>query len=262
MMSGQDPIESYLDRLVEVLRGPGKEVRRALAESEDHLREAEAGELASGRNSEAAAAAAITRFGTPEEVARRYDLMRRVATPGQIVAQAIMSLVLVGSIILISIGVSGLVAGVGAAGLGPEFIAGDQPGVAYTPERCADFLEFHPEATTCEAAAVAHHLDETVGYRLTAGVLGLILLAVWWLTKRGARGRFGPWAIPVSFVPIATTASFAAATVVLGLLGAGQLLTSGVDTGAGYMLSAAAVSLAATGMFGTWLIRTLRSPAG
>lgn len=260
MMMGQDPIDAYLDRLIETLRGPGHEVRRALTESEDHLREAEAAELAAGKEPEEAARAAIARFGTPEEVARRYDLMRGLAAPGQILAQAIMSLALVGSIILISIGLSGIVAAGGAAALGPKFIAGDQPGISYTPERCADFMAFHPEASTCEQAAVAHHLDETVGYRLTAGVLGLILLVVWWLTWRGARNRLGPKAIPASFVPIATTASFAAASVVLGFLGTGQWLTSGVETGAGYMLSAAAVSLVATVVFGAWLVRTLRSP--
>ena len=257
-MSEHDPIDLYLDRLAEVLHGPGSEIRRALAESEDHLREAEAAGLRSGMSSEVASTTAIQRFGTVEEVAGRYELLRVLASPAQLAAQALLSLALVGSFVLIGIGLSGVLAAGSAAWFGEQFIAGDLPGVTYTPERCADYLEYYPDAGSCEQAAVAHHFDETVGYRMDAGVLGLLVLFGWWIARRSSKRWAGPSAIPDVFVPLATTVLFAGAAVTLGGLGVIQLASTGGDSGAGSFLTAGAVSLLAVVIFGTWLLRSLR----
>jgi HAAS len=260
-MAERDAIEIYLDELVELLDGPGVEVRRMLAESEDHLREAETAGIDAGMTSQQAALAAIDRFGTPREVAERYKLMRVMATPGQVLAQVALSLALVGSFVLIGIGLSGALAAGGAAVLGPSFISGDAPGVTYTPDRCDDFMGFHPEADTCAEAAVLHHLDETVGTRADAGILGLLLLAGWLLARRAARKSAGPRVIPEVFVPLTATALFAAAAILLGGLGTVQWLSSGTGTGAGYFLTAGVVSLIATLGFGLWSLRRLQ-PGG
>jgi hypothetical protein len=258
MIPDNDPIEAYLDQLAGILNGPGHEIRRALAESEDHLRESEQNFLLEGSTREEAPHLAIERFGTADEVARRYDLMRMAASPGQLILQSVLALTRVGAFVLISIGISGIFAAVAASAFGPDFIAGDSPGVVYSPERCADFFEFHPDAATCADAAVAHHLDETIGYRISAGILGLVVLFGWWLLRRLTRESIGPRTIPSVFEPIAATSLFAAATILLGGFGLMQLASSGSQTGAGSLITAAIVSLLALIIFSSWMFRDLR----
>jgi hypothetical protein len=78
--------------------------------------------------------------------------------------------VLLGGVGLTAIGVSGLLAeGMGAL-VGERFVSGDPPGVSYTPDRCADFFEYAPQARTCEEAATIHHFGEVVTYRVAAGI--------------------------------------------------------------------------------------------
>lgn len=263
MIRDNDPIELYLDQLVEEMHGPGKEIRRALAETEDHLRQAEMEALEAGMPSLEAARIAIGKFGSPRVVASRYDLLRTLASPRQTALQAFLALMLVGSFIFIGIGLSGVAAAAGAAIYGPGFIAGDPPGVVYTAERCADFFEFHPEAGTCQEAAIAHHLDETVGYRLSTGVLGVLALAGWWSLKTIlGRRRFGPPTIPPLFVPVSTLILFTAAFILLGGLGTMILVSSGLGSGAGAFISAAAVSLVAAIGFGTWVLRSFHKRTG
>jgi hypothetical protein len=260
MIRDSDPIELYLDQLVEEMHGPGKEIRRALAETEDHLREAQREAMEAGIPPLEAARVAIENFGSPRIVASRYDLLRTLASPRQTALQAFLALLLVGSFVFIGIGISGLAAAVGAVIYGPGFIAGDPPGVVYTAERCADFFEFHPETTTCGEAAIAHHLDETVGYRLDTGVVGVLALAGWWLLKTIAGRRTdGPPTIPPFFVPVATLILFTAAFIFLGGLGTMLLVSSGLGSGAGAFISAAVVSLLAAVGFGTWVLRSFRN---
>jgi hypothetical protein len=260
-MAGDDLIEAYLDRLVELLRGPGDHVRRALAESEDHLRRSQAQQVAAGLSEEEAARVAIDRFGDVEQVAGRYNTDRVLASPVQVAVQVLLALALAGSITLVAIGLSGVVAGIGGAAFGHAFIAGDQPGVTYTAERCAEYRAIYPEAPTCEQAALDDHYDETVYNRIAGGVLGLLVLGGWWVASRLAQGQVGPSVIPRSFVPIALTTLFAAAAAVLGGIGVLQWLFAGSNSGAGSLLSAGIVSGVAFLAFGAWLVMTLRSEA-
>src|SRR5947208_11740742 len=154
----------------------------------------------------------------------------------------------------VSIGVSGAVAAGMEAAFGAGFVAGDLPGVTYTPDRCADLKEYAPSATTCEEAAALHHADETVTYRIAAGVLGLILLGLWALVRR--RGALGPGRLPDGLVAGAGCAPFG--VVGLALLAQGlELLALGPSSGEGADLSAAIVSLVIAVLFGRSLYRTL-----
>lgn len=120
----------------------------------------------------------------------------------------------------IAIGVSGLVAaGMGVA-FGESFVGGAPPGMAYTSERCADFLRLAPGSADCDAAAAAHHFEETVAYRLFAGVLGLLLLGVTLLARRATRDRDLSAPLPPSLAPGIGAAAFGGATVLLGGSGA------------------------------------------
>jgi hypothetical protein len=157
----------------------------------------------------------------------------------------------------ISIGLSGVVAAGMQAAFGAGFVAGDIPGVTYTPNRCADLQEYAPPGTSCDAAAALHHADETITYRLAAGVLGLLLLALWALLRRSDARRAGQ--LPAGLVAGAGSALFG--VVGLGLLAQGlELLVLGPNTGEGADLSAGIVSLVVAGAFAISLYRSLAKP--
>lgn len=160
---------------------------------------------------------------------------------------------------LVSIGVSGLIAaGMGAA-FGASLVSGDLPGVTYTPDRCAELMEYAPSAPDCGTAAAEHHLDETVTYRVMAGILGLFVLAAWFLFARSTRAD-PPDSLPDGFIATAGTACFG--VVGLGLLAYGaQSLAFGAG-GAGSWLSAAFVALAVAAVFAVRLYRVLLERAG
>ena len=154
----------------------------------------------------------------------------------------------------LSIGVSGVVAAGMQAAFGARFVAGDLPEVSYTADRCAELKEYAPPSASCEEAAALHHADETVTYRLAAGVLGLLLLGIWVLVRRG--GALGSGRLPDGLVAGAGCALFG--VVGLALLAQGlELLTFGPATGEGADLSAGIVSLVVAVLFGLSLYRSL-----
>jgi len=154
----------------------------------------------------------------------------------------------------ISIGVSGAMAAGMQAAFGAGFVAGDLPGVTYTPDRCAELKEYAPSGASCEEAAALHHADETVTYRLAAGVVGLVPLGLWTLVRR-RRPAAGD-ELPTGLVAGAGCALFG--VVGLALLGQGaELLALGPSSGEGADLSAGVVSLVVAALFGLSLYRSL-----
>jgi hypothetical protein len=164
-----DLIEGYLDQLLGHLRGSAHDVRRILAETEDHLRDATAELVAACASEEEAQRRAIERFGDPRAVARRFSARLAPVPPGAVAAELAGTAVLLGGVGLVAIGVSGLVAELLGRLLGAGFVAGDLPGMTYTTQRCAEFLEYFPDAGGCEQAAALHHWGEVVEYRVAAG---------------------------------------------------------------------------------------------
>jgi hypothetical protein len=256
----EDAVEEYLDRLLVELRGRGRDVRRILAEVEGHLHDAMEAAMAEGLSVEDAERRALARFGSPAAVARRFARRPGRLPPAPVLREVAFVLVLLSGIRLVAIGASGgLAAGMGAA-FGKDFVSGDANGVTYTPARCATFLEYHP-STTCEQAAVAHHFDEIVFYRLAAGVLGLAVLAGCAVLRRSR--RFGDLShgvrlLPDAFAATVGAAVFGAASVVLVAQSLGQIL-GGDSAGAGNWLSGGLVSLVVAGLCVVGLHRALLS---
>lgn len=256
MSAGGDPIERYLDRLLVELRGRAPDVRRVLAEAEHHLADAVEEGLAEGLSREQAQARALDRFGTPRAVARRFSAPARLLSR-TVAAQLVLSLTLLGGVGFAAVGASGAVAGVMGVVFGKSFVAGDMPGVTYTPSRCADFRRFHPDAPTCQAAATAHHFDEVVQYRLAAGVLGGLVLGGYLVVRRRWRWALRDVVLPEGFVATIGSAVFGVAGVLLVVQGLGEVAMIGRSSGGGQFLSGGMVALAVAGGFAVALLRTL-----
>ncbi|MGZ4616174.1 MAG: permease prefix domain 1-containing protein [Actinomycetes bacterium] len=254
---GTDPVERYLDELADRLPLRGHQLRRVLAEVEDHLTASTQQKVRDGLSGDEAARQAVADFGAPELVARTMTHSGGPPTVA-LATQAFLSLLFLGAVGLVAIGVSGLLAWGAGAEFGKAFVAGDPLGVSYTPDRCADLRTYAPGADSCAAAAVSHHFDETVVYRLAAGALGLLALGAWvalvrpWRRRRGASYDV----LPASVTPVVGLVLFGLATLMLpfGLL---DVVFSGPDHGAGGLISAGLVSAVAACGFAVALWRTL-----
>jgi hypothetical protein len=257
-----DQIEGYLDQLLGHLRGSAHDVRRILAEAEEHLRDAAAELEAAGASEEEAQRRAIERFGNPRTVARRFSARLAPVPPAAAAAELARVAVPLGGVALVAIGASGLVAELLGRLLGAGFVAGDQAGVTYTPRRCAEFLEYFPDAGGCEQAAALHHWGEVVEYRVAVGVLGLLVLGAFLAWRRGQGGRPPAYlgTLPDGFAATVATSLYGVAAAVLALEGLDALLVADGD-GAGQWLSGAVVALAMAVLYGVSLYRTVLARA-
>jgi hypothetical protein len=249
-VTDDDPIEVYLDELLLELRGAPRMVRRVLAESEAHLRDA----LSQGLDADEA----IRRFGDPRRVAQACNRRTGVA-PSVLVRQLLLAVCLLGSVGCAAIGASGVVSLGMDAVLGPKFVAGDLPTITYTPDRCAEYRALAPKERSCLAAAARHHTDEVVIFRMATGVLGLFGLAAWSVLRRRWRATPATGALPPALLPGIGAALFGVAALALtaeATQGIGWRSASGL----GQWLSAAFVSGAVAAGFGIRLLRALHHP--
>ena len=253
------PVARYLDDLAERLPGGGGSVRRTLAEVEDHLAEATRAELGPGVDREAAEAAAVARFGAPDGIARELSRVDGWRLSRDVVRQLVSVCVFVGAVGMLAFGASSVLAVAARAAWGMPFVSGDPSGVTYTAARCADFHEYHPEASTCEVAATLHHYDEVMASRLLAGAVGLVVLLGWaLLTSRRRRTTGTAWpALPDGFA--ATVGGALSGVVAIAMLGQGLGQLVAHDTGgAGALLSAGVVAGLVFVGFAAVLWRTMR----
>jgi hypothetical protein len=245
-------IDRYLDELFDRLAGTGAPGRRALAEAEDHLRSAAAEGVSRGLSEDVAEFEAVHRFGPAARVARG---LRQVH--GGLVRPLLVGTWLVGCLGALAVGLSGLLAEAFGRLVSPDFVAGDGPGITYTPARCADYYEYVPGARSCAEAAAVHHWGEVVDGRVALGVLGLLGLVVFLAARRwgGLRGR--AWTPPAPVAGAVLLALFALAG--LALSGASLMqMAFGLTTGAGANLSAGLVALAAALAVLVWVARRTR----
>jgi len=251
-----DLIERYLDRLLTQLRGSARDVRRILAEAEEHLRDATSEATATGTSEQEAQRQAIARFGDPRTVTWRFSPRLSPVPTWALLTELLRAATLLGAIALVAIGVSGLIAELFGRVFGARFVSGDLPGTTYTADRCADFLEYFPRAGSCAHAAELHHWGEVVEYRVVAGVLGLLVLGGYALWHRRRREPSYLGVLPDGF-------SATVATALYGVAAAGLLLESlngyvaGSGIGSGQWLSGAIVSLAMAAVYAVSLYRAI-----
>jgi len=257
-----DPIEGYLDQLLTYLRGSAHDVRRILSEVEEHLRDATAELVEAGASEEEAQRLAIARFGHPRTVARRFSVRLAPVPPAAVAAELARVAVVLGGIGLVAIGASGLVAELLGRLFGAGFVAGDLPGVTYTAQRCAEFLEYFPNAGGCEQAAAFHHWGEVVEYRVAVGVVGAFVLGAYLLWRRRPDRQDPRYlgVLPDGFSATVATSLYGVAAAALVLLSLDSFLVADGD-GTGQWLSAAIVAAAMAAVYGVSLYRTVLTRA-
>ena len=253
-----DPIEGYLDQLLTYLRGSAHDVRRILSETEEHLRDATTELEAAGASEEEAQRRAIERFGHPRTLARRFSARLAPVPPAAVAAELARVAVVLGAVGLVAIGASGLVAELLGRLFGAGFVAGDLPGVTYTGQRCAEFLEYFPNAGSCAQAAALHHWGEVVEYRVAVGVVGAFVLGGFTLWRRCRRGQEPQFLgiLPDGFSATVATSLYGVAAAALALLSLDSFLVADGD-GTGQWLSATIVAAAMAAVYGVSLYRTV-----
>lgn len=254
---GEGPIETYLDRLVvEMAASPPRRFRRLLAEAEEHLRDDRRHLVAEGLSEDEAERQAVGRFGAARDLAA--DDRRQLMTPLHAVARRVLvSGLLLAGVGGIAVGLSGLIAGLFRAVAGSSFLVDVAPHQTLSAADCARWLALQPGAASCRDAAVADWANETVAYRIAAGILGVTcLLGYAWVRHRsspGNREQGLPRAVSDA-IGVTAFAGGAAWTLVMGL----QMVTTAHGQGSGQWLSAAPVALVGVVVFGLRLLSDLR----
>jgi hypothetical protein len=240
---GGGPVEQYLDELYGRLRCAPRDARRILAEAEDHLREAVAGGLAAGLAQEEAEEQAVSSFGSVRAVVRAHDARRRRLPTLAVLRDLVMAAWRLGSVGLVAVGASGLIAWLMNAAFGRPFVGGTPGAIRYPAAGCQHWLTLWPHAQSCAQAAMLENSSDAVSLRLAAGALGLAALAACHLARRRSRDL-----LPDTFTPTVAMTLFGAAGLGLAGLAADHTLLgirSGLGTaaGAGFYLSGAIVAL-------------------
>lgn len=244
-------VEAYLDELVQALAGrPPRELRAVLAEAEAHLYDDIEAATARGVPREQAERDAIARFGPAVDLAAAERRRARL-TVRESLGQLTRAAVLLAGVGAVVVGVSGLAAAVVRMFGGDRALVDVGPGRTLNPSDCARWLAAYPHAGDCHAAAVADWADETVYYRLAAGILGVLLLIAYrWLR----RGYQPPRALSTVRDAVGLTA-FGLAAVYTS---AAAVDAASGGSGVGQWLSATPVAAGVAGVFGVLLIRDLR----
>jgi hypothetical protein len=252
MTSTDDPVENYLDQLYVGLRGSPRQGRRILAEAEDHLREGVADGLAAGLTEREAQEQAISSFGSVRAVVLAHDRRLRQVPGLAILADLAMSAWRLGSIGLLAVGASGLVAAAMDTAFGRHFV-GAANGAPLPAASCQHWLTLWPGAHSCAQAYVLESSSDAVSLRVFAGFIGLILLGAYYLARRRGWTR---GVLPDGFAPTIAMSLFGAAGLGLLVLGANHA-TVGFPAGPGFYLSGALVALAMAAAFAVQVHRTL-----
>lgn len=259
MNTEDEVVEEYLDELLIALRGRPRQVRRMLAETEEHLHSAIVDDIAHGTPAADAAQAAVARFGDAAQIARAWNASTPPEPIRSFLTRIATQLVPLAGVGLIAIGLSGLVARAMTGLWGRTFMFANPPGTTYPAAACRYWQSIHPSAGSCTNAYLAESQADGLLARYAAGVLGLVLLgAVVVIRRRRGLPIFGHLPLLTSF-----TGSITFLAAALGLLGLGIDSIRTTDShGAGQWLSGAVIALPLAIVYGFSFLRSARrSPA-
>ena len=252
--SPDSPIDAYLDDLFARLPRHDGQLRRVLAEVEDHLRDSAAAGEAAGLQPEDAERTAVARFGAPDLVAAGF---RPRFSPWRLGVDLVRTAWTLAAVGLLAIGVSGVVAAFLDRLVGPSSLGGSASAAGRSLPDCVHLLRVQPGAGTCAQAAVLETADDAVFLRLLAGALGLLLLVALRLVRR----RLPESVLPSTFAPTVAVCAFGGAAALLFACATHVLAVDPQPVGAGFFLSGAAVAaVAALGYSGVLLKRLVRVP--
>ncbi len=252
--SSDSPIQAYLDDLLAASRGMRpREVRELLAEAEAHLYDDSAALVAAGIAEHQSELEAVARFGPPGSLAAA-DRDRLTTPVGSVLRQVATSGVRLGAIGAMTVGVSGLIAGLFWIVGGSRAVIDVPAGQVLSAGDCARWLAGDPGAGSCRAAAINDWAAETVFYRIALGLLGVLaLLVLRWVERRRTVERDLD---PLVTDTIAATIFGGAGAWTLGL-GVDAIVTDS-GNGSGQWFSAALVALVAFGYYAARLLARLR----
>ena len=249
-----EPIEDYLDELLLRLRLSPRETRRMLSETEAHLRDAADAAEQRGLSREAAEQEAVRRFGTAHDVAHA-TWTARGRSPLLIAAHVAWSTVIVGGAVLLAVGVSGALAGLANATLGPRFV-GALP-QTYPAATCRYYLAAHHSATTCAKAAMLENSQDAVVLRLLAGFVGVLLIVAALAVRRHLPGNRVTTALRDGVASGLAAIGFVVGAAAL-LAIAGDLAVQHGSGGVGFYLTGAIASAMAAAVAARLSYRRLR----
>ena len=243
-----DPITAYLDELRGRLRSPERD--RILAEAEDHLRTGTAAGLAAGLTEREAQEAAISAFGSVRAVVRAHHARR-----GRVLLDLVLAAWKLGSVGLLTVGASGLIALAMNKLVGRSFVGAAKAGTKFASSQCHYWMSIWPGARSCEQAAMLETSSDAVSLRVVAGIAGLVLMGGYFMARH-VRRRRGADVLPSGFFSLVASGVFAAGAVGLTLV----TVTGtpiGVQAGPGAYLSGALAALAVAVAYAIRLRRTM-----
>lgn len=167
------------------------------------------------------------------------------ARPGarHLTREILIALLTLAAACLITIALAGVLALTFGQLAGKDFVAGDGSSILYTEQRCAEFLQYAPDAASCEEAATEYHFDRVISNRISIGIVGLLALGAARLLRRRRKPEDVP-ALPYNLVATVATVLFSTAAFGLLAFSVMQLAYSG-SAGIGADLAAGIVSAGA-----------------
>jgi hypothetical protein len=256
MSTESDPVERYLDDLMSKLYGAPSHVRRVLAESEAHLRDAIDGNLAAGMLPEAASSAALSSFGSAAQVAAAVNRAGWATARGPGLRAAAALVARLAAVGMIVIGISAAAARLVAALTSTTTVFGLPSGARIPAVACAHWLAVQPTAHTCRQAGTLEASSDLTMYLGLVGVLGVLLLGVILLLQSRSPASMGVF--PPILAPAIGAAIFGTAAVGLGALTASNAVVS-MAWGLGFWSTTAACAFVAALVCAG---RVLRVPQG